>query len=89
MAQPVTPEDVIFTYETFTAKGRPPYSKRMDKIAKIEKTGERGVKFTFNEKSDREFPLIIALNANHPETCISRRHLMSQRSTHSSVPAPI
>ncbi len=59
--QPVTPEDVIFTYETFTAKGRPPYSKRMDKIAKIEKTGERGVKFTFNEKADREFPLIIAL----------------------------
>ncbi len=59
--QPVTPEDVIFTYETFTAKGRPPYSKRMDKIAKIEKTGERGVKFTFNEKSDREFPLILGL----------------------------
>ena len=58
---PVTPEDVIFTYQTYTAKGRPPYSKRMDKIAKIEKTGERGVKFTFNDKADREFPLIIAL----------------------------
>jgi peptide/nickel transport system substrate-binding protein len=57
---PVTPEDVIFTYETFTAKGRPPYSKRMEKIAKIEKTGDRGVKFTLNEKSDREFPLILA-----------------------------
>lgn len=57
---PITPEDVIFTYETFTAKGRPPYSKRMDKIAKIEKTGERGVKFTLNEKADREFPLILA-----------------------------
>ena len=57
---PITPEDVIFTYETFTAKGRPPYSKRMDKIAKIEKTGEHGVKFTLNEKSDREFPLILA-----------------------------
>jgi peptide/nickel transport system substrate-binding protein len=57
---PVTPEDVIFTYETFTAKGRPPYSKRMDKIAKIEKTGEHGVRFTLNEKADREFPLILA-----------------------------
>jgi peptide/nickel transport system substrate-binding protein len=64
---PVTPEDVIFTYETFTAKGRPPYSKRMDKIAKIEKTGERGVRFTFNEKSDREFPLIIALTPIIPK----------------------
>jgi peptide/nickel transport system substrate-binding protein len=58
--KPVTPEDVIFTYETFAAKGRPPYSKRMEKIAKIEKTGDRGVKFTLNEKSDREFPLILA-----------------------------
>lgn len=68
---PVTPEDVIFTYETFTAKGRPPYSKRMDKIAKIEKTGERGVKFTFNEKSDREFPLIIALTPIIPKHATS------------------
>ena len=68
---PVTPEDVIFTYETYTAKGRPPYSKRMDKIAKIEKTGERGVKFTFNEKSDREFPLIIALTPIIPKHATS------------------
>jgi peptide/nickel transport system substrate-binding protein len=65
--KPVTPEDVIFTYETFTAKARPPYSKRMEKIAKIEKTGERGVKFTFNEKADREFPLIIALTPIIPK----------------------
>jgi peptide/nickel transport system substrate-binding protein len=65
--QPVTPEDVIFTYETFTAKARPPYSKRMEKIAKIEKTGDRSVKFTFNEKSDREFALIIALTPIIPK----------------------
>ncbi len=64
---PVTPEDVIFTYETFTAKGRPPYSARMDKIAKIEKTGEHGVKFTLNEKSDREFPLILGLTPIIPK----------------------
>ncbi len=69
--QPVTPEDVIFTYETFTAKGRSPYSKRMDKIAKIEKTGERGVKFTFNENADREFPLIVALTPIIPKHATS------------------
>lgn len=67
----VTPEDVIFTYETFTAKGRPPYSKRMDKIAKIEKTGDRGVKFTFNEKADREFALLIALTPIIPKHATS------------------
>ncbi|MGN6304289.1 MAG: extracellular solute-binding protein [Mesorhizobium sp.] len=59
--EPVTPEDVLFTYDTFTEKGRPPYSDRMKKVAKLEKTGEHSVKFTFNEKADREFPLIIAM----------------------------
>ena len=59
--EPVTPDDVLFTYDVFTDKGRPPYSDRMKKIAKLEKTGEHSVKFTFNDLADREFPLIIAL----------------------------
>ena len=58
--EPVTPEDVIFTYELLRDKARPPYSTRMNRIEKIEKTGERSVKFTFNEQSNREYPLIIA-----------------------------
>jgi peptide/nickel transport system substrate-binding protein len=59
--RPVTPEDVIFTYETFAEKARPPYSSRMARIEKIEKTGERSVRFSFNDQSDREFPLVVAL----------------------------
>mgnify|MGYP001373195110 CR=1 FL=1 len=59
--KPVTPDDVIFTYETFAEKARPPYSSRMSKIEKIEKVGEHGVRFTFNDQSDREFPLVVAL----------------------------
>lgn len=59
--QPVTPEDVLFTYDAYTQKGRPPYSDRMARIAKLEKTGDHSVRFTFNDKADREFPLIIAL----------------------------
>ena len=65
--QPVTPDDVLFTYETFTEKGRPPYSDRMKRIAKLEKTGDHTVRFTFNEKADREFPLIIALTPIIPK----------------------
>ncbi|KAG1668204.1 putative binding protein [Nymphon striatum] len=38
---PVTPEDVIFTYEIMTEKGRPPYNRRMARIESIEKTGDR------------------------------------------------
>lgn len=58
---PVSVEDIIFTYELLEKKGRPPYSTRMQKIERIEKTGERRVKFHLNDKSDREFPLIIGL----------------------------
>ncbi|MFK5980973.1 MAG: extracellular solute-binding protein [Rhizobiaceae bacterium] len=58
---PVSVEDIIFTYELLEKKGRPPYSSRMKKIDRIEKTGERRVKFHLNDKSDREFPLIIGL----------------------------
>lgn len=65
--KPVTPEDVIFTYEVFTEKGRPPYSARMKKIEKIEKVGDRSVRFTFNENSDREFPLVIAMTPVLPK----------------------
>nr|WP_265518875.1 extracellular solute-binding protein [Nitratireductor luteus] len=70
--QPVTPEDVIFTYETFEEKGRPPYSSRMAKIGSIEKTGDRKVKFTFNENADREFPLIVALTPVIPAHAFDR-----------------
>lgn len=65
--QPVTPEDILFTYDVFTEKGRPPYSDRTKKIAKIEKMGERSVRFTFNDEADREFPLIIALTPIVPK----------------------
>lgn len=58
--EPVTVDDVLFTYDLLTEKGRPPYNNRMSRIKRIEKTGERSVRFVFNDKSDREFPLLIA-----------------------------
>ena len=65
--EPITPEDVIFSYETYTAKGRPPYNSRMNRVEKLEKTGDNTVRFTFNDKADREFPLIIALTPIIPK----------------------
>jgi peptide/nickel transport system substrate-binding protein len=70
--KPVTPEDVIFTYEVFTESGRPPFSTRTRKIERIEKTGERSVRFTFNADSDREFPLIVALTPVIPRHATKR-----------------
>lgn len=71
--QPVTPEDVLFTYDVFTEKGRPPYSDRMKRVEKLEKTGERSVRFTFNELSDREFPLIIAMTPIIPKHAFDKQ----------------
>jgi peptide/nickel transport system substrate-binding protein len=65
--QPVTAEDVLFTYDVFTEKGRPPYSARMSMVAELEKTGDRSVRFTFNDKANRETPLIIALTPILPK----------------------
>jgi peptide/nickel transport system substrate-binding protein len=39
----------------------------MSMIAKLEKTGEHSVKFTFNDKANREFPLIVALTPIVPK----------------------
>ncbi len=72
--QPVTPEDVMFSFELLRDKGRPPFSRRLDVVSKMEKVGEHGVRFTFNDKADRETPLIFGLfpvlpkHAIDPET---------------------
>ncbi|KXG87628.1 extracellular solute-binding protein [Agrobacterium bohemicum] len=58
--QPVTPEDVIFTFNLLKDKGRPPFNSRLNGVAKMEKIGEHGVRFTFNENANRETPLILA-----------------------------
>ena len=68
--QPVTPDDVIFTFELLRDKGRVPFSKRLDLVSKLEKVGEHSVRFTFNDKADRETPLIVALAPVLPKHAI-------------------
>ena len=58
--QPVTPEDVIFTLELLRDKGLPRYGVTAKKVAKMEKVGANGVRFTFKQP-DRELPLILGL----------------------------
>lgn len=57
--RPVTPEDVIFTFETLRDKGQPIYRFYYAGVAKVEKSGERSVKFTFVPGENRELPLIL------------------------------
>jgi microcin C transport system substrate-binding protein len=56
---PITPEDVIFTFNALREKGAPFYRFYYASVAKVEKTGDRKVRFTFGEDLNPELPLII------------------------------
>jgi len=57
---PVTIEDVMWSYETLGTKGHPRYQTAWAKVARMEQTGERSVRFTFNAP-DRELALLMGM----------------------------
>jgi len=56
--QPVTPEDVIFSFNTLK-ENSPFYGAYYRHVVKLEKTGERDVTFTFDGPGNRELPQIV------------------------------
>ena len=56
---PITPEDVIWTFDTLRTKGDPHYRLYYADVLKAEKVGERGVKFTFRNGDNRELSDIV------------------------------
>ncbi|SHH16778.1 extracellular solute-binding protein [Marivita hallyeonensis] len=56
----VTVEDVMWSYETLGTVGHPRYHGMWDKIASVEQTGERSIRFTFSEE-DRELALLVGM----------------------------
>jgi microcin C transport system substrate-binding protein len=56
---PMTPEDVVWTFETLRAKGHPMYRSYYGDVTKVEKESERGVRFTFKSTENRELPQIL------------------------------
>ena len=57
--KPVTPDDVVFTFETLKTKGHPFYKNYLADVQKIEKIDAQRIKFTFGQTSNRELPLIV------------------------------
>ncbi len=57
---PVTVEDVIWSYETLGTEGHPRYQGAWRNVASVEKVGDRGVRFAFDEP-DRELALIMGM----------------------------
>ena len=56
---PMTPDDVIWTFATLRAKGLPMYREYYGDVTKVEKEGDRGVRFYFKSAKNRELPQII------------------------------
>ncbi len=57
--RPITPDDVVWSFETLTTKGSPQYRFMYREVASVEKLDERRVRFTFAETTNRELPLIV------------------------------
>jgi microcin C transport system substrate-binding protein len=56
--KPVTPDDVIFSFNAFKTH-HPFYSAYYRHVVKAEKSGERDIKFTFDSPGNRELPQIV------------------------------
>jgi microcin C transport system substrate-binding protein len=56
--QPVTPEDVIFSFNALKTHS-PRYSKYYQHVMKAEKSGDRDVTFTFDAPGNHELPWIL------------------------------
>lgn len=60
--RPITVDDVVFSWETLKEKGRPNHRLYYKQVRRIERPGERTVRFVFDAESpDRELPLILGL----------------------------
>lgn len=59
--KPVTPEDVIFSWQLLRGKGRPNHRFYYSKVAKAEVVGTHAVRFDLTGSNDRELPLILGL----------------------------
>jgi microcin C transport system substrate-binding protein len=55
---PVTPDDVIFSFDAFR-KYSPQLAAYYRHVAKVEKTGDREITFTFDAPGNRELPQIV------------------------------
>ena len=57
--EPVTADDVIFSFNILKEKGHPQYAVLWKDVTSVEKIGDYKVKFAFANNENRELPLII------------------------------
>ncbi|EIK53806.1 peptide ABC transporter periplasmic peptide-binding protein [Stutzerimonas stutzeri TS44] len=57
--QPVTAEDVVFTFDTLMSQGAPHYRGYYADVAKVTAESPRRVRFDFKHAGNRELPMIL------------------------------
>jgi peptide/nickel transport system substrate-binding protein len=68
--QPVTPADVIFSWQLLRERGRPNHRLYYGKVARAERIGPRAVRFDLRGANDRELPLILGLMPVLPQHAV-------------------
>jgi peptide/nickel transport system substrate-binding protein len=68
--KPITPADVIFSWEILRDRGRPNYRTYYIKAKKAEVIGSNAVRFDLSGADDRELPLILGLMPILPKHAI-------------------
>ena len=56
---PITPADVVWTFNTLRDKGQPMYRSYYGDVTKVAPEGEHGVRFSFKSAGNRELPVIL------------------------------
>ena len=56
---PITPDDVVWTFDTLRQHGLPSYRSYYADVTKVEREGGRGVRFQFKSADNRELPVIV------------------------------
>ncbi|WP_148862670.1 extracellular solute-binding protein [Marinobacter fonticola] len=57
--EPITADDVAYTFNVLTEKGHPFYRNYYSEVKSVTVEGERRVRFDFGETQNRELPLIL------------------------------
>lgn len=75
--EPVTAEDVVFTFETLLAEGAPHFRAYYADVERVVAEGERKVRFDFKHAGNRELPLILGQLPVLPKHWWSEREFAS------------
>ncbi|WP_409976937.1 extracellular solute-binding protein [Afifella sp. JA880] len=67
--EPVTAEDVVYSFNLLKDHGRP--KTWYARVADVTAEGERTVRFTFDDGASRELPLLVALQPIFPKHAVS------------------